>query len=149
MKTFLQITNEEILDILNTAMDNGDWHTPSAADINLHELSNAKCAYGWFNISKHNTYRDKEMWLLVFKRNFVGNNIRFIKERTTLLEPRWVLSSGVERLGIQMNGEVWYDSDLQTYKFNQHLVTLLLLSKGFDLFGLIEAGLAIDKTTNQ
>jgi hypothetical protein len=43
-------------------MDDGEWHTPCANDIKLHELSNARAAYGWCNISKHNTYHDKEVW---------------------------------------------------------------------------------------
>lgn len=89
----------------------------------------------------------KELWKFIFKKPFhVNGNIRFIEQRTTLTEPRWVLSSGVERLGIEVSGNVWYDSDLQNYKFNQHEVTLWLLSKHFDLFGLIDSGLAIDKT---
>lgn len=62
MKTFLDLTKDEIAGILNTAMDDGEWHTPSAHDINLHHLSNPKAAYGWCNISKHNTYHDKEVW---------------------------------------------------------------------------------------
>ncbi len=62
MKTFLDLTKEEITGILNTAMDDGEWHTPSAHDISIHELSNAKSVYGWCNISKHNTYHDKEVW---------------------------------------------------------------------------------------
>lgn len=62
MKSFLDLSKEQIAGILNTAMDTGDWHTPSASDVNLHELSNAKAAYGWCNISKHNTYHDKEVW---------------------------------------------------------------------------------------
>lgn len=61
-RTFLDLTTEEVSGILNTAMDDGEWHTPSAYDIHLHELSNSKAAYGWCNISKHNTYHDKEVW---------------------------------------------------------------------------------------
>lgn len=62
MKTFLDITKDEIANIINIAMDDGEWHTPFAHDINIHELSNAKASYGWCNISKHNTYHDKEVW---------------------------------------------------------------------------------------
>lgn len=62
MKTFDQLTPEEIAGILNTAMDDGEWHTPSATDVKMHHLSNARAAYGWCNISKHNTYHDKEVW---------------------------------------------------------------------------------------
>jgi hypothetical protein len=62
MKSFLDLTKEEIAGILNTAMDDGEWHTPSAHDVNIHEYSNVKAVYGWCNISKHNTYHDKEVW---------------------------------------------------------------------------------------
>lgn len=91
----------------------------------------------------------KELWKLVFNREFgVNGNIQL---RDHLPTPsgrtRWVLMSGVERLGIQFDGKVWYDSDLQHWNFSQHEVTRWLLSKHFDLFGLIESGLAIDKTT--
>lgn len=61
-KSFLDLSLNEIAGILNTAMDDGEWHTPSAHDVKLHELSNSKAAYGWCNISKHNTYHDKEVW---------------------------------------------------------------------------------------
>jgi len=57
-----EMTINEIAEILNIAMDDGEYHTPYASDINLHELSNSKAAYGWCNISKHNTYHDKEVW---------------------------------------------------------------------------------------
>lgn len=60
--TFEHITKDEIASILNTAMDDGEWHTPSAYDIQLHYLSNSRAAYGWCNISLHNTFNDKEVW---------------------------------------------------------------------------------------
>lgn len=91
----------------------------------------------------------KELWKYIFKREFNENGIIvFRKDRTTSTEPRYVMSSGLERLGIEMNGTIWADSDLSPFKHNQHEVTLWLLSKRFDLFGLIESGLAIDKTKN-
>ncbi len=86
-----------------------------------------------------------EMFNLVFGRYFPDNGgVVFIDKETTLQQPRWVLSSGLDRLGIQINGEVWYDCDLNPYKFNQHLITLFYLEKGFDIFGLIQSDQAID-----
>lgn len=88
------------------------------------------------------------LWDFIFKDRrypFNGRTVWY-QERTTSSEPRWVLMQGVERLGIEMNGTVWADSDLNNYKHNQHEVTRWFLSKGFDLYGLIEAGLAIDWT---
>lgn len=88
----------------------------------------------------------KELFKLVFGRAFPDNGGQvFIDKKSVLQEPRWVLSSGVDRLGILQNGEVWYDCDLSPYKFNQHLITLFYLERHFDLFGLIDAGLAIEK----
>ncbi len=85
------------------------------------------------------------LWELVFKRPFKGVT-KFHDKKCITSEPRWVLWSGVERLGIEIDGRVWADSDLQHYKYNQHDVTRYLLSKHFDIFGLIEGGLAIDKS---
>lgn len=95
----------------------------------------------------------KELWRLVFSAynkfnelglNFMGRTV-WIEERNTFSDPRWVMSQGIERLGIEMNGTVWADCDLHTWKHNQHEVTLWFLSHSFDLFGLIDAGLAIEK----
>ena len=61
MKTFADLTKDEVAGILNTAMDDGEWHTPSAGDISIKE-QNTSVVYGWCNISKHNTYHDKEVW---------------------------------------------------------------------------------------
>ncbi len=60
-RTFNDLTKEEIAGILNTALDDGEWHTPSASDINIH-TQHGRAIYGWCNISKHNTYHDKEVW---------------------------------------------------------------------------------------
>jgi hypothetical protein len=72
---FGSLTKDEIVEILNIAMDSGDWHTPSAYDVNLHELSNNKAAYGWCNISKHNTFNDKEVWF-----NINANTVKIWEE---------------------------------------------------------------------
>lgn len=60
-RSFNDLTIEEISGILNTAMDDGEWHTPSASDISIH-TQNSHVVYSWCNISKHNTYHDKEVW---------------------------------------------------------------------------------------
>lgn len=88
----------------------------------------------------------KEIYSIIFKREFPkSGRIQFHSERTVYLEPRWVLLSGLDRLGIEANGTVWADCDLHHYKHNQHEITRYLLSKSLDLFGLIEAGLATKK----
>lgn len=58
---FEKWTLDDIQDILNTALDDGEWHTPSVSDINIH-TNNGFAIYGWCNISKHNTYHDVEHW---------------------------------------------------------------------------------------
>jgi hypothetical protein len=61
MKTFADLNKEEIAHILNVAMDDGEWHTPSAYDISIH-TQHSRVVYGWCNISKHNDYSDMEVW---------------------------------------------------------------------------------------
>jgi hypothetical protein len=61
-----------------------------------------------------------EIFKMVFGREFPSNGgIRFI-EKTRIDPSRWVLSSGVDRLGIELDGTVWYDVDLHIHRFNQH-----------------------------
>jgi hypothetical protein len=89
----------------------------------------------------------KEIFALVFKREFPkSGSILFFPEITTYAQARYVLWSGIDRLGIEAHGRVWADCDLHHYKHNQHEITRWLLARHFDLFGLIDAGLAIDKT---
>jgi hypothetical protein len=71
---FSDLTKERIAGILNTAMDDGEWHTPSAHDIKIH-TQNTSVVYGWCNISKHNTYHDKEAWF-----NINGNTVQIWEE---------------------------------------------------------------------
>lgn len=61
MKTFDQLSKEDIAGILNTAMNNGEWHTPSARDIEIVQQSTV-VAYGKFKCSLHNTFWDQERW---------------------------------------------------------------------------------------
>ena len=58
---FERWTIEDITDILNCAIDDGEWHTPSVSDINIKQ-NNGYSIYGWCNLSKHNTYHDVEHW---------------------------------------------------------------------------------------
>ena len=60
---------------------------------------------------------------------------------------RYVMHSGVERLGVEFDGSIWADSDFSVWRYNKHKITAYLLSNHFDLFGLIESGEAMDKTT--
>lgn len=58
---FSNLSTEKIAEILQIAMDDGEWHSPSVSDINIH-TQHQQAIYGWCNISKHNTYHDKEVW---------------------------------------------------------------------------------------
>lgn len=59
MKTFNYLSKEEISGILITAMDDGEYHTPSVYDVHIHTQHNS-AIYGWCNISKHNTYLSRQ-----------------------------------------------------------------------------------------
>jgi hypothetical protein len=90
----------------------------------------------------------KDVYALIFKKPFPDSGqIVWRADKTISSEPRWILMTGVDRVGIQMDGTVWADCDLHIYKHNQHEITTYLLSKHFDLFSWIESGNAIDKTT--
>lgn len=91
-----------------------------------------------------------ELWNMIFWYKFPDNGqVRRVDTRTTASDPRWILSAGVERLGIEDNGTAWANSDLSHHKHNQHEVTRWFLMKQFDVFELIKDGLAIDATTFQ
>lgn len=60
-KDFADLTEEEISGILNTALDDDEWHTPSAHDIKIHTQSRV-AVYGYCNLSRHNQYHDLEHW---------------------------------------------------------------------------------------
>lgn len=86
----------------------------------------------------------RELFHIVFKREFRGS-MSWMGNKGFDFDPRWVLQSGLDRLGIEVSGTVWADTDLKHRKHNQHEVTLFLLRKGYDLFNLIEKGEAINK----
>jgi hypothetical protein len=93
----------------------------------------------------------RAIWMIIFSREFRENGrIEWHEKETHSSCKRWCMISGVERVGIELNGNVWADSGLSNYKFNPHLITHYLLTQHFDLFGLIDTGLAIDaQTINQ
>jgi hypothetical protein len=86
----------------------------------------------------------KELYFIVFRRNFVGNNISHRDIGKEL--DRYVLWSGLERLFIYANGDIGADCDLSYYPVNQPIVFKWMLSKQFDVFNWIPKGLALDKT---
>ena len=88
------------------------------------------------------------LWSIVFTREFNGVIHKHKANDTgrgSYAAERYVMSSGVERLGVEFDGNIWADSDLSVWRHNKHKITAYLLSKHFDLFGLIESGEAIDK----
>lgn len=88
------------------------------------------------------------IWQLIFNRPFHANgNIVWIDKEDRMSCKRFVMMSGIERIGIEMNGNIWADCDLSHHKFGPNAITHYLLQEGFDLFGLIDAGLAIDAKT--
>jgi hypothetical protein len=90
----------------------------------------------------------KAIWQLIFSRPFPDSGrILWFDKETHSAPKRWVLMSGVERLGVELNGNVWADSDLHHYKFNPHAITHYLLRQHFDLFNLIDNNLAVDAKT--
>lgn len=86
----------------------------------------------------------KELYLLVFKRQFVGNNIKHLDKG--MRDERHVLWSGLERLFIYADGDVGADCDLHHYMVHHPTVVKWQMSKGFDVFNLIPEGKALDKT---
>jgi hypothetical protein len=85
----------------------------------------------------------KELYKLVFKREFTGDNIS--RRDQGKKEDRWVLWSGLERLFIYSDGDVGGDCDLNYVRVHTPTVLAWQLLKSFDLFNLIPEGLAIDK----
>lgn len=99
----------------------------------------------------------KDLWRFVFG-NWKGGNIKlseraleftgrtqFLKSTGSMSSDRWVLTQGVERLGIEFNGTIWADCDLHSFGFDMHATTHWLIARGFDVFGLIQSGQAIRK----
>lgn len=130
-----------VYDIANVKLNN--WQ--SVADINI------ECVKPILRRLADLTRDEmKIIWNAIIGRPFpdTGNILWFDKETSTSCK-RWGMMSGVDRVGIELNGNVWADCDLSHIKFNPNLIAHFLIKQGFDIFGLIDAGLAIDqKTTN-
>jgi hypothetical protein len=126
--------------------------------INLESIAGVAC---WYSIEKQFEYWEyikpilrslsdmteeemKELYFIVFNRQFIGDNITH-RDIGKELE-RHVLWSGLERLFIYANGDIGADCDLSYYPVHQATVIKWMISKQFDVFGWIEKGLAIDKT---
>lgn len=60
---FNKLTPDQIADILNTAMDTGNWHTPGtdSKTIKIHTQHN-QVAYGTCEVSLHSNYHDQVNW---------------------------------------------------------------------------------------
>jgi hypothetical protein len=79
----------------------------------------------------------KKVYELIFQRPFPETGaIIFKDDKTKSSDPRFVLMTGLDRLGIELNGTVWADCDLNNVKFNQHLITKQLCSWHYNVFGL-------------
>lgn len=96
---FEKWTIENIADLLNCALDDGEWHTPSVSDIKIH-TNNGVVIYGYCNISKHNTYHDVEHWfninwysVKIWKEEYVRN-----RANACLFKPIYNLQQLVEKL---------------------------------------------------
>lgn len=138
-----------------TADDNEQAELVGVSDDNAHLVHDGTGSYGTCDISGvkpllrrlEDMTRDdmKPIWQLITGRSFPdsGRVVWFDKEERTSAK-RFVMMSGVDRVGIEMTGYVWADCDLSHIKFNPHFVSHYLLQRGFDLFGLIPANLAID-----
>jgi hypothetical protein len=92
-------TVENVSDLLNTALDDGEWHTPSVTDINIKQ-NNGYCIYGWCNISRHNSYHDVEHWfninsysVQIWKEEYIRNRANVHHHR-----PIYNLQAIVEKL---------------------------------------------------
>lgn len=127
----------------------GEWTVPIKLTVNrlrqLEDRSIEKVELALRRLEEMTKDEMKGIWQLIFNKPFPdsGNILWFDKETSTSCK-RWCMMSGVERVGIELNGNVWADSDLQNHKFNPNIITHFLLQQGFDLFGLIDASLAID-----
>lgn len=141
------VYNKEVKELIGLV----NWVGWSASFKSLHGQTNVPIAHVkpiLRHLSTINKQDCKELFELVFGREFPDNGgIVFIGKKTALQTPRFVLSSGVDRLGVQLNGEVWHDCDLHPYKFNQHLITDFFCKKHIDIYELIESELAVDINT--
>lgn len=123
------------------------YFTESSVKGKVYAMNFNQCKLSLRPISDMTESERKEIYKIVFKRDFpTSGRIGFLPDKSTFSDPRWILQTGVDRLAIEMSGSIWADCDLQTIKYNEHLITAYLLKQRFDIFGLIENEIAIDKT---
>lgn len=67
---FERMTTEHVAEILMTALDNGEWHTPGVTDVKIDELSSKVVRYGSCKISLHSNYHDQP-YMFNINRNSV------------------------------------------------------------------------------
>lgn len=82
---------------------------------------------------------DSRKWRLEDKKDFFNVYRKHCSESFTIDKA----SGDIDRYVRHADGEIELETTLQ-----HHYVTRYLLSKGFDLFGLLESGQAIEKTGN-
>lgn len=61
MATFKDIPLDIIQEVLTTARNTGDWHTPTVHDISI-KSQNERSVYGTYLSDLHSQYRDKLFW---------------------------------------------------------------------------------------
>ena len=60
---FNKLTSEQIADILNTALDNGNWHTPNVDSKTIQiQTQDKKVIYGVCEVDLHSNYRHQFNW---------------------------------------------------------------------------------------
>ena len=105
MKKLMELTIEQITEILVDTLDNGDWHTPSVTNVTLdNQYTSNACLCGSFNISKHNTYKNLQRFFEINEdavriweeRKSVNNRGDLVNERS--YKPIYSLSKIVKKL---------------------------------------------------
>ncbi len=84
----------------------------------------------------------KELWDIVFPGSTEPCNADVFEQKP---DGTWMLRRGLQRIFLHESGRMYADKDGEGVEFNAAKVVHLLVSHGFDLFGLIESGQAIRK----
>lgn len=73
-----------------------------------------------------------ELWNLVMPKQYTPfKGVGYRYEETKELPERYIFASGVERLCVRFDGEVWADSDLIPIKLDKEKIQLFFKEKGF------------------
>ena len=86
------------------------------------------------NLKKISSLTDeerKEIWKIVFGREFPKNGKTFHFEAKDCIPSRIVLWSGIDRLGFQSDGRIWADSDLFPFDLSKTILNDWLVKNGF------------------